>query len=370
MPQIERSAVLELTMKTAPMEWMDAYLAGERPDRIPYTMYWFFAGDKPGENPEWQKLFQRGFRLTYGFGLTHHNTPGLQWQNKTWIENGNSMSRDWAVTPVGEIQTISRNGWRQEYLLKTAADYRVMTWMAENTHITPAFASRAEAFKAFTETQEREAGFAILGSHIFRTPIQRILVDCVGLENFAYHLVDLEAEMMELYAAMLRNFETEVAIVADGPGTYVSCLENFTAETMGPERFRQFLLPVYKKCFPILQQAGKVVGTHYDGKLISCKDVIAEAPTRLIESLTPPPEGDMTLKQCRQAWPDKLFWVNINVSAYSLPRAELKAYVHRLIDEGAPDGRRLAFEVSEDLPTNWRESIPVVLDAIEERGGK
>ena len=149
----------------------------------------------------------------------------------------------------------------------------------------------------------------------------------------------------------------------------MSSLENFTAETMGPDRFRRLILPVYKKCFPKLLQAGKVVGTHYDGKLDSCKEAIAEAPTQLIESLTPPPESDMTLKQCRQAWPDKLFWVNINVSAYALPRAELKAYVHGLIDEAAPDGKRLAFEVSEDLPVNWRESIPIVIEALEEHRG-
>lgn len=353
--------------QTSPQEWMDAFWAGEEPDRIPYTMYCFFAGDRPRENPDWQRMFRLGLRLTYGFGLAHQQTPGVEWRSESWVENGNQMSRNWAVTPAGEIQTIARNGWRQEYLLKTAADYRVMTWIARNTSVTPAFPSRAEAAKALLKEQQDVADHAIVHTHVFRTPIQRILVDYVGLENFAYHLVDLEAEMMELYEAMLRNFETEVAVVADGPGRYVSCLENFTAETMGPERFRRFLLPVYKKCFPVLQQAGKIVGTHYDGKLDSCKKAIAEAPTDLIESLTPPPEGDMTMKQCRQAWPGKLFWVNVNVSAYGLPRAELKAYVNRLIDEAAPDGRRLAFEVSEDLPANWRESIPLVIEALEER---
>jgi len=356
-------------MKNDPLEWMAAFLAGERPDRIPYTMYNFFAGDNPLGNPDWNSLFQKGFRLTYGYGLTNHSTTGVEWHSESWVDNGNQISRDWAVTPAGEIQTISKNGWRQEYLIKSAADYQVLTWITRNTLITPLFKSRAEAFWSFGESQKKEADHAIIGTHVWRTPIQSILVDYVGLENFAYHLVDLESEMMELYDALLVNFHKTVEIVADGPGKYVSSLENFTAETMGPERFRQFILPVYKTCFPMLLQAGKVIGTHYDGKLDSCKEAIAEAPTTLIESLTPPPEGDMTLAQCRRAWPDKLFWVNINVSAYGLPKAELKAYVHRLIDEAAPDGRRLAFEVSEDLPINWRESIPIVIEALEERRG-
>ena len=32
--------------------------------------------------------------------------------------------------------------------------------------------------------------------------------------------------------------------------------------------------------------------------------------------------------------------------------------------EISPDGRRLAFEISEDLPPNWREAIPVVLEEL------
>jgi hypothetical protein len=39
------------------------------------------------------------------------------------------------------------------------------------------------------------------------------------------------------------------------------------------------------------------------------------------------------------------------------------------VQGSAPDGRGLAFEISEDLPSNWREAIPVVLETLnnEER---
>ena len=85
----------------------------------------------------------------------------------------------------------------------------------------------------------------------------------------------------------------------------------------------------------------------------------------MIESLTPPPEGDMTLTECRQIWPDKLFWSNINVACYDLPPVELKAEVLRRVEDAAPDGRRLALEVSEQYPDNWKESLPLVLQALE-----
>lgn len=349
-----------------PLAWCEAFWSGEQPEQIPYTIYWFFPGERPHENPEWRKLFDMGLRLTKWFGLVDQTTPGLEWRNESYVENGQNMHRQTMVTPVGEIHTVSMNGWRQEYFLKTAEDYRVMTWVAHHSQVKPVFQNKADAFKAFEKQQTEEADHTILTTHLWRTPLQRILVDYVGLENFAYHLADLRPEMQELYDAILTIFAREAEIVAEGPGHYVGCLENFTAETMGPDLFAQFHTPVYRKYWPMLQQAGKIVSTHYDGKLSACKELIAQSPTDLIESLTPPPEGDMTLLECRQAWPDKLFWVNINVSTYHLPPAQLKAYVHRLIDEAAPDGRRLAFEVSEDLPANWRESLPVVLEVLRE----
>jgi hypothetical protein len=353
--------------KHDPAACIDAFWAGERPAQIPLTMYWFFAGDRAQDNPEWRKLFDMGLRLTIGFSSFGEHTPGVEWRNESYVENGQKMDRQTMVTPVGEIHTVAANGWRQEYFLKTAADYRIMTWIARNTKVTRSFPTREDTFRAFEKQQAEMADHAIVTSNVWRTPVQRILVDYVGLENFAYHLADMEAEVQELYEAFSEVFAKEVEFAADGPGRYVGCLENFTAETMGPERFSRFHMPLYRKHWPVLQQAGKIIGTHYDGKLGSCKDLIARSPTNLIESLTAPPEGDMTLRECRQAWPEKLFWVCINVSAYQLPPAELKAYVHRLIDEAAPDGRRLAFEVSEDLPVNWRESLPVVLEALRER---
>jgi EAL domain-containing protein (putative c-di-GMP-specific phosphodiesterase class I) len=74
----------------------------------------------------------------------------------------------------------------------------------------------------------------------------------------------------------------------------------------------------------------------------------------------------MTYAQCRAAWPDKLFWANIGVSDYQLPPAQLKARVLELVAQATRDGAKLAFEVSEDLPANWRESIPVVMEALKE----
>ncbi|HPT93733.1 MAG TPA: hypothetical protein PK828_03380 [Limnochordia bacterium] len=339
-------------------ERLEAFWSGEKPDRIPYTIYqneWRHTQN----DPAWQPLLEAGLGVTWQVPSVKMIHKDVEFKQESYTENGRKFTRSAMVTPVGEIFTIAEDGWTQKYWLETQDDYRVMTYIARHTEYEPDYAG-------FLAKQEQIKPYGIALIAAGRTPLQTILVDYVGLENFAYHLFDFESELAELYDALLAGFRRKVELIAAGPGRFVSVLENFTAETMGPARFAQYHVPVYKELFPILQQSGKIVGTHYDGKLASCRDHIAGAPIDLIESLTPPPEGDMTLDECRAAWPEKLFWVNINVANYELPPKELKNLVAELVRQGAPDGRRLAFEVSEQYPHNWKQSMPVVLQALNE----
>ena len=72
----------------------------------------------------------------------------------------------------------------------------------------------------------------------------------------------------------------------------------------------------------------------------------------------------MTYDQCRRYWPDLVFWANINVDLYYRPAEELREAVTAKRERAGKKG--LAFEISEDLPTTWQESIPVVLNTLHE----
>jgi hypothetical protein len=53
---------------------------------------------------------------------------------------------------------------------------------------------------------------------------------------------------------------------------------------------------------------------------------------------------------------------NINLGVYSLPPDKLKEAVEGKVER--LQGHNFAFEISEELPNNWRQSIPLVLEAI------
>ncbi len=339
-------------------ERLEAFWAGERPDRIPYTIYqweWRHIADDSRLGP----MYDAGLGVTRHVPVHTASTPGLEVVHDEVTVDGRPMHRATRRTPVGEIHTLSEAGWCQKHWLATPEDYRVMTWIVENTRIEPHYDNWRQAVE-----QMGPWGVPLVAAG--RTPMQTILVDLAGLENFAMHLYDMADAVQALYDALLQQFRRIIEIVAGGPGRFVSVLENFTAETMGPNRFREFLLPVYEELYPQLHAAGKIVGNHYDGKIASCAEMIAASPIDLMESLTPPPEGDLTMAQARAKLPDKLFWANVNVSHYALPPAQLRQVVLDMVTDGSVNGRKLALEVSEHLPANWYDSMPVVLDALRE----
>lgn len=339
-------------------ERINAFWSGERPDEIPYTIYWN-EWRHTSQDPAWQGLYDKGLGVTWYLRSFEMQQRNVTVEDSTREEGGKRVRRLVRKTPVGDLTSIWENGWDHKFCLETPEDYRVLTYIVENTEIVP-------AYEMYQRKVDVLPPWGIAIPEIWRTPLQQIQVDFAGLENFSLHLIEYEAEVRTLYAALLKQFRRITEVVAQGPGRYVSNLENFMANTLGPKRYAEFHIPVYEECFPILHEAGKIIGCHYDGQLSACKDLIAKSPIDLIESLTPPPEGDLTLAQARAAWPDKLFWSNINVSAYELPPKELKELVLQRVAEAAPDGRRLAFEVSEQFPANWKTSMPIVLEALRE----
>lgn len=339
-------------------ERLEAFWSGEKPDQIPYTIYqneWRHTAD----DPAWVPMFEDGLGVTWNLPTFKTVYKNVESAEETFTENGKTVQRKILRTSVGEIFETYVDGWHHKYLLETAEDYAVMTYIVKHTELSP-------AYDKFLRLDADIAPYGVPLVALGRTPFQVMLVDFAGLEKFSFHLFDLTAEVQELYEAMLVNYRKAVEITAAGPGRFVSVLENFTAESLGPKRYEEFLLPIYKELFPILQSAGKIIGTHYDGQLAACKHLIADAPMDLIESLTPPPEGNLTLTEAREVWPNKLFWSNINVGCYDLPPKQLQDTVLQRVVEASSDGTQLAFEVSEQYPDNWKESIPVVLEALKE----
>lgn len=329
-------------------------LNGGTPSVTPYTFYSWMADDLFSDS--WKRLYD------LGLGICHHVKVIREIQHgvEEFVEEKKIGSDTIKIvkkkTPVGTIQQTLNNGWHREYWLKTPEDYKVMTWITENTELI------AE-YEKYEQAEEYIGNYGvpiILGS---RTPAMSINIDWAGTEQFCMDMALEIPEFFELYNARKKLFIEETNLIAQSPGRFVKWLENLTISMLGPDNYSKLLVSVYDECTPTLEKADKRVMVHYDGALKVIKNEIAGAPVHMIESLTEAPEGDMTYDECRQAWPDKVFWANINVDLYDKPKEVLQQAV---IDKRNRAGKKgVLFEISEDLPKNYKDSIPVVLETLK-----
>jgi hypothetical protein len=83
---------------------------------------------------------------------------------------------------------------------------------------------------------------------------------------------------------------------------------------------------------------------------------------RVSDSLTPPPEGDMSVAEARARWPKKFLWLHPPLGWFHEPAPVLAERVRQMALDAGP--RRFCLMISEDVPPRWEEQVPVVLDAL------
>jgi hypothetical protein len=340
------------------------------PERTPFSIYdWNMQGAITADDlarrmqeDAWKRLLDLGLGVTSHCEIIEAVEHGVEVIEEERQEGGDLYRITRKRTPAGEIRKVTRNGWHHEEWVKELRDYDIARWIVEHTELTPRYERFAEH-----EAVVGSHGVTVItgsGNWLHRTPLMKINIDWVGTEQFCMDVALEVPELFRLYEALKRQFFEEQRLIAAGPGRYVKWLENLTIGMIGPKRYRDLILPVYGEGVPILEAGGKRVMVHYDGALKVIADQIAGAPCHIVESLTEPPEGDMTYDHCRSLWPEKAFWVNLNIGLYDLPPEALRQAV---LDKQRRAGRRaLAFEISEDLPGNWLATIPIVLDALAE----
>ena len=95
---------------------------------------------------------------------------------------------------------------------------------------------------------------------------------------------------------------------------------------------------MYDYACKLLNQAGKLTFSHYDGDNLSLRDCLASVDINIIEAFTPPPMCDMTIAQARQAWPNKVVSINFPATLFSEPADVIEKYVCDYMAEACPLG--------------------------------
>ena len=307
----------------------------------------------------WKKLLDQGLLIR------HHCSPVKA------VEHGVEFSKEvkpdgtlieTKQTPAGSIRRVVVGHRCVEEWIKEPEDYKVQQWIVENTELLADYET-VEKAEAVVGSQ----GIVVLTGHdmwAHRTPLMKLNIDYLGTQQFCLDLALEVPELSDLLAAQEKLFLTEQELIANAPGRYVVWYENLAVNMIGPQRYADLMMPVYEKATAILEAGNKRVMAHYDGTTKLIAEHVAHAPFHMIDSLSEAPEGDQTYDACRAAWPDKVLLGNINVGLYAEPE---EVFTQAIIDKRNRAGKKaFAFELSEDLPKNYLDSIPMVLKTLQE----
>jgi hypothetical protein len=168
---------------------------------------------------------------------------------------------------------------------------------------------------------------------------------------------------MELLDLMGDLKEEECRIVAEHPAEFVKLWENLSIQTMGPTYYRRMLLPMYDRIQKVMEAAGKRIMVHYDGQLKIIAYDFAAYPFD-VDSLTPPPEGDMSMAECRSAWPEKFLWLHPTLSWFRIAPEQMLNEIRQMMNDVGPN--RFCLMISEEVPPEWEVRVPMILQMLRD----
>jgi hypothetical protein len=228
--------------------------------------------------------------------------------------------------------------WAVERQIKKPEDYDVVRFMVEDT-----------VFKADYFPIEQAKGWlgedGVVVANLPHSPMQMLMIDWVGTPTFYIHHAKYREKVEELYRAIDKRYEEIYKIAAESPADAVIFGDNIDGVLVNPNLFKRYFMPSYEKCAQAVHDRGRLLISHFDGRLGVLKDLIAKCPFDIIEAFHPPPMGDLPLREALDLWKDKVILVGFPGSVYSLGTAVVKKYLLDLLMSVVP-GDRIAIEAS------------------------
>ncbi len=257
---------------------MLAVLRGERPDRVPFTIYECMIPQCAVE----RRLRNEGLCIVNRWqeGYSSH-TPNCAKESHTYTEGGRRLVRTVTHTPLGDISTVVQpagfTNWTIEREFKGPEDYERLLFIVRDKVYGP-------ADEAFRRAEEWMGEDVILRGGLGSNPLHRIM-GWMGLETFAVEWHERRDEVLKLEAAMRERKREVYRIVADSPITHANYGGNEVPEVMGRERFRDFVLPLLQEAAEAFHAKGKLLGSHLDGNNGPWADLVAAVRAGLRRSV-------------------------------------------------------------------------------------
>ena len=353
-----------------PRERIMAVLHHKEPDFIPCT---YQHGSIPVASAVLREMRNMGCAVCIHMPVVWVETPNVTVESKVVGRTTYRVYR----TPVGKVRTATKytplgigggTTWTIEPMIKSVEDYKVVKFIIRDAiyHYDP---------EPFLEQQRWLGDDGIVRADIEPSPLQQMISTSaryfggyLGFERLAVDLYKHPRELNELYEVIWEKAEECYRLVADSPAEVVASWENIDSVMTNPKLFEKYCLPFYNKMGRLLHQKGKIYVIHCDGRLKALKNLIAKADIDVVESFTPPPGGDLSVEEAREAWGDrKIIWTNIPDNILMQGAETTRRFTRELLRNAVP-GDNFIVGIMEVVPPNCEEALRAVVDTVIKYG--
>jgi hypothetical protein len=348
-----------------PRSRVQAALRGEELDHRPFTVY----RDMIPRGSAERDLRNQGLAIVERVDPYRIETPNVQVLTSETYENGLLTRREWIRTPLGELtrlrtkdpayQTSKDEWWEVEYPIKNLDDYRIVEFLVSDQVFVP-------EYDAVRTAQARLGGDGYVIGNVGPLPIRELMYMYLGVEQFAYELLDHRDALLSLHETMCQKDQEMYRVAARAPvEMFIGPARNIDARMFGRDIFETHCLPCMDAFADLAHEEGKVSGSHLDGR-IGYIDLIARAHMDVVEAFTPGPISGMTVGEAFAAWPQKVVWANFPSNMHIDSPDEVREATMKILGQATPEYRFL-LGVTEDVPEDsWRASFAAISRAVAE----
>jgi len=359
------------------LERINAILHNEIPDQVPFAPYDNLVPRGSFE----RELRNRGMGLCKRISTIEASMPNVTIEQR--IDGDTNLTI--YHTPEGDVHTRSKSGLGRindaqvveiEGMIKEVSDYDPVIFMLEDTvfHI-----DNSVYYDTVRDlgTDGIVRDFALDYEAAPYGAVRRYFGEINSLDRWVYAQMDYPDHFAALLDAQTRRDERRLALVVDSPAEFLGL--GWLEGIWSPVQFKKYELPFYEKWVPYLQSRGKICALHCDAtkSMKGYKDLIAQIGFKVIEAFTPPPVGELSLAEVRQAWgSDTVIWINFPETIFYSGYEVTKQYTIDLLHSDAP-GNLLVISFTEmglwgalndETEKLFKIGTQAIMDAIEEHG--
>lgn len=255
-------------------------------------------------------------------------------------------------TPVGKLReryiyVKKANTWfLTEHPIKTQEDFKVLTYINENMRVEPYL----DDFQVkYEKMGERCLIVPIIGTEL-KTSFQSLVEHWVGTEELVYALEDYPETVEECIHAMRRNALDSARISVQSPAEAFIFWEDSSTTNISPSYFEKYAMPEIIEWSKILHREGKLLIHHACGHIRALIPYMAKAGIDIIESISPPPTGNIEIWEAGEMLPDNIGLIGgIEPTVFlNSSLQELEIYVEELLTR--MKGKRFVLANSDSCP--------------------